>query len=319
MIRHILILQFSIMVAYSNNSAICKSCTAADAEPVLRSWHVELAGDSPSFEWISTEGTIHSLEFDGPEYMGRHTRVYALYADPSTLNPNTAVTTAAYPAILLIHGGGGESFPHWVKQWAERGYAAMALDMGSKNNPSSMPGPSMGRQLYEWHLGDTDRWFYHATANAISAHSLLRNLPQIDKDRTAILGVSWGGFITLLTAGLDHRFSVAVSAYGTGHLFDGTRWDDLFSNLPPATLEDWKTRWDPIAYLAKTPVPIFMVNGDSDPFFYIRAMEKTIQIAPNVVAKVIPGLPHGHSPIFQLDDIFYLIDKQLGKSPESVH
>ena len=32
------------------------------------------------------------------------------------------------PAMVLVHGGGGTAFEHWVRLWNDRGYAAIAMD-----------------------------------------------------------------------------------------------------------------------------------------------------------------------------------------------
>ena len=46
----------------------------------------------------------------------------------------------------------------------------------------------------------TKHWCYHAVANVIRAHSLIRSFPEVDADCTAITGISWEGISD------QHRF-----------------------------------------------------------------------------------------------------------------
>jgi len=51
----------------------------------------------------------------------------------------------------------------------------------------------------------TDQWQYHALADILLAHSLIRSLPDVDPDRVGLTGISWGGYLTCLTVGVDSR------------------------------------------------------------------------------------------------------------------
>ena len=62
----------------------------------------------------------------------------------------------------------------------------------------------------------TEQWSYHAVAAAIRGHSLIRSFPEVDAQRTAVTGISWGGYLTCIVAGLDSRFKAAVPVYGCG-------------------------------------------------------------------------------------------------------
>src|SRR5262249_55644912 len=44
--------------------------------------------------------------------------------------------------------------------------------------------------------------------------SLLGRLPEVDPDRIGVTGISWGGYLTGLVAGLDDRLKAAVPVYG---------------------------------------------------------------------------------------------------------
>src|SRR5437588_585808 len=61
-----------------------------------------------------------------------------------------------------------------------------------------------------------EQWPYHAVAAVVRAHSLVRSFPEVDADRTAVTGISWGGYLTCIVAGIDPRFKAAVPVYGCG-------------------------------------------------------------------------------------------------------
>ena len=132
------------------------------------------------------------------------------YADPDTLNPENA-EGKTFPAVVLVHGGGGRAFKQWAELWAQRGYAAIAMDLaGAGAEGKKLPdgGPDQTSQM-RFRVIDQpieDQWPYHAVANVILAHSLIRSFPKVDASRTAVTGISWGGYLTCIVAGLDNRF-----------------------------------------------------------------------------------------------------------------
>lgn len=148
--------------------------------------------------------------------------------------------------MVLIHGGGGTAFAEWAWLWARRGYAAIAMDLGGckpidpvydangvpvlnqtakADTRTRLPngGPNQGHpEKFDSIGGDiSDDWPYHAAASVIRAHSLLRSFPEVIADRTAVTGISWGGYTTCLVASLDDRFKAAVPVYGCGFLHEG--------------------------------------------------------------------------------------------------
>ena len=46
----------------------------------------------------------------------------------------------------------------------------------------------------------------------------------MDRRRIGITGISWGGYLTCIVAGLDDRLKVAVPVYGCGFLGDDSVW-----------------------------------------------------------------------------------------------
>jgi dienelactone hydrolase len=234
----------------------CASPHAIRSAPELPSsipWNLAELSRPPEFEWVDREGPVRSLFYDGEPYEGKPTRVFAYYATPGSLAGDPS-RDRNLPGVVLVHGGGGTAFREWVELWAKRGYAAIAMDLAGsrpieglnphdpKNRqrlPDGGPGQSDDEKFGAIGRPMTEHWSYHAVASVIRAHSLLRTLPGVDASRTAITGISWGGYLTCIVASLDHRFKAAVPVYGCGFLHENSAWLDRFAKM---TAED-RQRW----------------------------------------------------------------------------
>ena len=76
----------------------------------------------------------------------------------------------------------------------------------------------------------TDQWPHQAVSAIVLAHSLLRTFPEVDAGRIGLTGISWGGYLTCLTAGVDPRFRLAVPVYGCGNLADDSAYFRAFAD-----------------------------------------------------------------------------------------
>jgi dienelactone hydrolase len=195
--------------------------------PAEMPWDLARLATAPPFEWTDCKPPVKALLYRGEPFNGQPTRVFAYYATPAMLD---AAQTGPWPGVVLVHGGGGTAFREWVKLWAKRGYAAIAMDLSGlrpddddENKRVRLPdgGPDQkATAKFDTVTTEdvTDDWPYHAVSNVILAHSLLRSLPEVDRERIALTGISWGGYTTDLVASVDARFKAAVPVYGCGFL-----------------------------------------------------------------------------------------------------
>lgn len=126
--------------------------------------------------------------------------------------PEGPVPEGGFPGIVLIHGGGGTAFPQYVKLWVKQGYAVIALDWynqrpippvrATETNVKRIPLPGGRRQD---HVSNV--------ANMVLAHSLLRSLKNVNPEKTAFVGLSWGSWYGAMVASLDTRFKGGVEIY----------------------------------------------------------------------------------------------------------
>ena len=264
----------------------------ADSLPQTTPWDLEALSSPPEFEW--GEGTeVRTLHYQGEDYQGKPTRVFAYYATPGSLAKDPS-KDKNLPALVLVHGGGGKAFREWAELWARRGYAAIAMNLGG-GEPDGGP-TQTDRCKFGAIAGPvTDQWTYHAVANVIRAHSLLRSFPEVDPQRTAMTGISWGGYLTCIVAGLDNRFKAAVPVYGCGFLHENSVWLPQFAKMSAEDKAKWVRLWDPSQYVGSAAMPMLFVNGGNDGAYPPDSHAKTyalVQTPKNL--RFSPELPHGH-------------------------
>jgi dienelactone hydrolase len=292
--------------------------SATAAEPARRSatgpWDVEALKRAPSVEWAEPSGKARGLYYAGEPLDGKPTRVFAYYARPEGDGP--------FPAMVLVHGGGGKAFPQWAALWADRGYAVLAMDL-SGNGPDGrrLPdgGPDQGDDTKFRPFADAEAdqmWTYHAVAAVLRGHSLLASLPEVDKDRIGVTGISWGGYLTCIVAGIDDRVKAAVPVYGCGFLDEDSAWlPSRFSKMEPEQRERWVRLFDPSRYLPGVSCPIFFVNGTNDFAYPLGSYQKSYRLVPDpedrLTLRVTVRMPHGHGAGWEPKEIGLFADSLL--------
>ncbi len=262
-------------------------------------WDVAALSVTPRV-WADPNRSVEGVEaifYEGLPWKGRPTRVFAYYGLPE------AQERQKVPAMVLVHGGGGSAFVPWVKLWVERGYAAIAMDTcgcissgGYRDHPrhewGGPPGWGGFDQL-DWPI--EDQWTYHAVADVILAHSLIRSMPEVDAERTGVTGISWGGYLTCIVAGVDGRFKFAAPVYGCGFLGDNSVWLGTFEQLGPERAGLWLEQWDPSRYLGDARMPTLWVTGTNDFAYPMDSLQKSYrqpQSTRTLCLRV--RMPHAH-------------------------
>lgn len=298
--------------------------------PATTPWDLHELSKTPEFAWQDIKSSVRSLSYAGESYQGKPTRVFAYYATPGSLNTNILLDRNL-PAVVLVHGGGGTAFREWAELWAQRGYAAIAMDLAGYRPHEGVNqhqrehrtrlaegGPDQGD---DEKFGSIDKkadqqWPYHAVANVIRAHSLIRSFPEVDAERTAVTGISWGGYLTCIVSGLDNRFKAAVPVYGCGFLHENSAWIDRLGKMSTEQRKRWVTLWDPSQYLPAVSMPILFVNGTNDFAYPLDSYMKSIAAVPGSKELCITvKMPHGHPPGWAPQEIGLFIDHHLRGQP----
>lgn len=272
------------------------------AEPTGPMWDLAALSAAPATQpaegFTSASPNIRALFYDSVPYHGQPTRVFAWLGLPK-VEPGQRV-----PGIVLVHGGGGTAFENWVKLWNDRGYAAISMD-----TCGCVPRGKYGAwQRHEqggphgwggWDQIDEpreDQWTYHAVAAAVLADSLLRAQPGVDPERIGLTGISWGGYLASILAGVDSRLKFVAPVYGCGFTRDHN-FAPSVNGLGQVGGDRWMRWWDPSAYLAQARMPMLWVTGTNDFAYTFPALQKSYRLAagPRTLA-IRLRMPHGHGP-----------------------
>ncbi|SMP51791.1 Acetyl xylan esterase (AXE1) [Neorhodopirellula lusitana] len=232
---------------------------------------------------------VRAIYYDGLDWKGKPTKVFAILGLPKERQGKV-------PAIVLVHGGGGKAFPEWVKNWTDRGYAAISMSVeGHRTTRQShaWPGPERDGIYHDSSEPLTDQWMYHAVADTILANSLMRSLPEVDASKVGLMGISWGGVITSTVVGIDDRFAFAIPTYGCGDLATAANQygralgnNDVYQNV-----------WDPMLRLDKATMPMLWFSWPQDKHFPMNHFAASYQAAAgDRMVSLVPNMRHGHGP-----------------------
>jgi dienelactone hydrolase len=281
--------------------AVASSCAAADAGP----WDMKTLRQAPKFTVVERKDNLSSIYYDGEPYQGKPTRVFAYLAYPEGVKGRS-------PAIVLVHGGAGRAFADWARMWASRGYVALAMDhfgQGPDGKHASDGGPDINGTIFP-HTAQGG-WTYSAIAAVVRGVSLVSSLPEVDPKRIGITGVSWGGYLTCIVAGIDDRIKAAAPIYGCGYLHEASMWSSQIQALPEDQRRVWIDSLDPSCYLGNAKAPMLFINGTNDHCFWLDSYQKSYQLVRRRVVCIRKEMPHdqnsGASPV----DISIFMDQHL--------
>jgi dienelactone hydrolase/lysophospholipase L1-like esterase len=298
-------------------------------------WSIEKLQEAPAVTWLDEKSPIRSLTYRNENFQNHETDVFAFYATPGSISGD-ATKDRNLPAVVLIHGGGGTAFAEWALLWARRGYAAIAMDLSGRRPKApkfdektgelipnlratrtrlERGGPEADHIAKFTNVGGdiSDDWQFHAVAAVVRAHSLIRSFPEVDADRTAVTGISWGGYMTCLVASIDDRFKAAVPVYGCGFLYEGESVQKrMIDELTPEKRDEWIRVYEPSAWLPKCRVPILFVNGTNDKHYPLTSYARSYELVkgPRQV-RIEVNMRHGHVAGWAPKEIGLFVDQHV--------
>jgi dipeptidyl aminopeptidase/acylaminoacyl peptidase len=246
-------------------------------------------GDTKLVKWKSTDG----LEVEG------------LLTYPVGYKAGVKV-----PLILNIHGGPAGVFTETylgrfgiypLATFAARGYAVL------RPNPRGSSG--YGRKFRFLNLNDWGGKDYEDLMTGVD-HVIAMGVA--DPERLAVMGWSYGGYMTSWIIGHTKRFKAAVVGAGVTNLwsFTGTAdipsfLPDYFSGQPWDNFEAYR-KHSPMTYVKGATTPTLILHGDADlrvPLsqgYELYSALKQQGLKTQMV--VYPRMPHGpREPKFILD------------------
>ncbi len=284
---------------------------------------------SGEYQGLRFDG-IEALAYDGADYKGRHTRIFAHIGFPE--NADKPV-----PAVVLVHGGGGHPEDVWIKKWNEKGYAAISMDttgfFPTKPIPYLREGFAEGLErrltapfakdgydvapnnssMSDSDLPVEEQWMYHAVAAVILAHNILRGDKRVDNSKIGICGISWGGVITSIVIGYDPRFAFAVPIYGSGYL--GCGHSDLDHHFKRPGVQKWFAEKQfpavkiPVMWLCWNDDCCFSINSNS--MSYLDTRENNRSTCLSMLHDMHHSHWHGYTP----QESYWFADAILNGEP----
>ena len=294
------------------SALLLASCISPGSGRATGPWDVAALRRAPEATWGVTNGLVREVYYAGEPYQGNPTRVFAYYGRPEGKGP--------FPAVLLVHGGGGKAFSAWAEHWARRGYVALAMDLAGCGPAGRLPdgGPGQGddtkfRDFNDQDIGDM--WTYHAIAAVLRGHGLLAAQPEVDPTRIAATGISWGGYLTCILAGVDDQLKAAVPVYGCGFLHENSVWvAPQFEKMTAERRQRWVKLFDPSRYLGQAQCPMLFVNGTCDFAYPLDSYRKSYELVRTPVSlSVAINRPHGH--IWSFPEVDAFLDSRLRGMP----
>jgi dienelactone hydrolase len=282
----------------------------ADGKPEPRftgPWDLPAFRQAPRLTLFDETRPVTLLYYEGEPYQGKPTRVFAYLARPEKVEGKR-------PAMVLVHGGGGTAFKEWAELWAQRGYVALAMDLaGQGADRKRLPdgGPAQDDDTKFADVPLRDAWTYHAVADVLRGVALVAALPEVDAERLGITGISWGGYLTCLVAGLDDRLKVAVPVYGCGFLDEDSFWVPRFQKMSAEQRQRWVDSFDPSSYLGQARLPMLFVNGTNDFAYPLDSYQKSYKLVKDRTLCVTVNMPHGHKQGWAPVEIGLFVDQYL--------
>lgn len=241
-----------------------------------------------SYQVENTNIVVEEVYYQAGVYNDKPIRIFSYFCYPKYKKN--------LPAIILVHGGAGYADKTRAITWAKRGYVALSMDLPGKGQGrgiSRSSGPDMDVEvLLRVKPNLYANYLYHAVNAVRCGITFLEKKEIVDKKNIGMVGLSWGGVITLLVNGIDGRLKTAVPVFGSGYLDDGSTWQEWFDSL--MTREDldiYNKNFDARNFIKSQHAPVFYLTGTNDNCFYLpnfirtynrMSGEKVLAIFPNV-------------------------------------
>lgn len=263
-------------------------------------------------------GTRYRLDYDS----AHDQRVSAIVAVPKK-------STGPMPAVLLMHGSGGDKDVNYIHSLSEglvrRGFITLSIDAqyrGDRMKPGRVN--DIKPDSYTWR----DAWV-QTVIDLRRAVDYLETRPDVDKNRIGYLGVSMGGILGGILGGVEERIACFTLVVPGGGFVELAKNVDKFPLLKehwpiqvtPEVLkrvEEIANVADPIYFVGRIlPRPLLIVVGKHDELIPPMASAAFVNASHADEATQVKRVESGHVPPTQT--VFfvlnYIVDKLGKKQP----
>ncbi len=219
-----------------------------------------LHGVEPAQPWPGTVTEVTTTAADG-------TALRAWLVLPASATGRETCSSGsshrAAPLLVAVHGGPLGSWNAWHWRWqpqlfAARGYAVLLPD------PALSTGYGQAMIKRGW-----DQWGGSPYDDVIALTDAAVARDDVDAERTAVAGGSYGGYLTNWVVGHTDRFRAAVTHASLwdlpafrGVTDDTVGWERWFGD-PERDAEHYR-RWSPSTHAGAISTPTLVVHGEQD-------------------------------------------------------
>ncbi|MDM0075259.1 prolyl oligopeptidase family serine peptidase [Variovorax sp. J2P1-59] len=264
-----------------------KEAFARSAEAVRERLRQSLRYPPPGFDAAPTQPVVETVVGEDEFATYRELKIPVLpgvFATGLYLRPKSAKPDQKLPLVISAHGRGGmpSPTPDDKLQTVMKSHRDLAWDALRHGYAVWLP-----TYVHYGKEGDgfRDRLTVRAweagtslpaieIAKTVKALDVLLKRPDIDPQRVAMMGQSYGGFYTLYTTAIDPRIRVAaVAAYFNDR-------EAVLDHSEPFGFLDWRfpdslTLWrDPSVAALVAPRPLLIESGSQDQLFPIEGARK---------------------------------------------
>jgi len=160
---------------------------------------------------------------------------------------------------------------------------------------------------------------YHYVTAARRTLDCLEALPWADSDRIGAVGISYGGWVALILAGVDPRVKCVTTGVSAGGVGDTPgkaaqqmRWD------PAEQRSLWLANYEPFAYAPATSAGVFLQLASNDYWFWITGAARQLAALRGPKGWVVrPNSNHGAggAPLSDLAAPAFMRHVLLGAPP----
>ncbi len=189
------------------------------------------------------------------------------------------------PGVLTVRFQGAET----RKEESAVGMVGFSISAPSGNKDQQKK-DSIGGVNFASDFTDnpSDSWIYQHVVALTRALDYMQSRPEVDVNRTLIMGYSWGGYVTALLHAIDDRPCAYVLWHGTGYYAD----EKGMSGDGPSLIKSRKyyEMYAPSAYAKYGSKPIFIASALTDYFASLDGLiemysklncPKMLSVAPN--------------------------------------
>ncbi len=223
---------------------------------------------------------------------------------------------APYPCVIIMHGYGGDKngLQMLAPAFAMRGIATFAIDAEYHGERKQAGNDILSPYLYR----NRDA-FIQTVIDLRRAIDFLQSRSEIDGKRIGYIGLSMGGILGGIVAGVDERVQAPILIVAGGdwaYLFRTSqhptavqlreKHPDLFKD--PRQLDYLLAPIDPVSFVHRiAPRPLLMINGNNDTIVPKECTDRLFAAAKE--PKEIVWLEGGHMP--QPDAVLRKVDEWL--------